>query len=137
MGGDTDDVADDAFEGAERPDGFLENYTDDGSSDDDDAIDAGSADEPDSSVAPRFTAAGLVIAVLAALLSALSLTVSVATYLRPAAQAKMPGHASDAPGSSCASGQALLAWTRTTPAQEGLRRTQGNSNKIYQAEQAF
>ena len=119
MGGDTDDVADDAFEGAERPDGFLENYTDDGSSDDDDAIDAGSADEPDSSVAPRFTAAGLVIAVLAALLSALSLTVSVATYLRPAAQAKMLGHVSDAPGSSCASGQALLAWTRTTPAQEG------------------
>jgi len=123
-------------EGTARPDGFLVGGSDsdsmgsdgggqgaDDCGDTDD--DSGGSDDDDeddgNACAARWSKSGLALAALAALLSALSLAVSVAGYLRPPTDAVHPSPPLRS-GTSCAAGQALLALTRTEPAQPASMR---------------
>jgi hypothetical protein len=114
---------DEEFEGAARPDGFLAHISDSESlgseggshgedEGDDSDVNGGDSDDGDDERSARTSRVGLALATLAALLSALSLAVSVAGYLRPPADAVHPSPPLHS-GKSCASGQALLALTRT------------------------
>jgi hypothetical protein len=119
---------DEEFAGAARPDGFLAHISDseslgsDGGSQsdvegDDSDVDGGGSDDGDDERSARTSRAQvLALATLAALLSALSLAVSVAGYLRPPADAVHPSPPLRS-GTSCASGQALLVLTRTELAE--------------------
>ena len=100
------------FEGAARPDGFLAQISDsdslgsDGGSHGDDEgddsdVNGGDSDDGDNEHSASTSRAGLALATLAALLSALSLAVSVAGYLRPPADAVHPSPPLRS-GTSCA-----------------------------------
>jgi hypothetical protein len=102
-------------EGETRPDGFLTDLTDEEEDENDDS-DNDDDDYHDNSKSLRCSSLGCALAALAFLLSALSLGVSVATFLRPPTQ-QATSLSPPRPGTSCASGEALLALTRTEPAQ--------------------
>ena len=108
---------DNEYAGSSRPDGFLAEESSDA---DEDSQASDADDDNDSDGRHVWSNVGVAIAALAALLSALSLTVSVATYLRPPQQAIHPSP--PLRGTACASGQALLAFTRTEPAHANRMR---------------
>ena len=105
---------DEEDEGETRPDGFLTDLTDEEEDENDDSDN--DDDYHDNSNSLRCSNLGCALAALAFVLSALSLAVSVATFLRPPTQ-QATSLSPPRPGTSCASGEALLALTRTEPAQ--------------------
>ena len=117
------DDDDEGFDGATRPDGFLIDSDEGESLASDDDSDGGDTDDDSDSdddantsthQTLRFSRMSFSLGALAVVLSALSLTVSLASYLRqPEVTHPSPPLRS---GTSCASGQALLALSGTEPA---------------------
>jgi len=107
----------DIFPGAARPDGFLleTESTDESSSDGQDSLGSDNDNLYDERPT-HWSRTGTALAALAALMSAASLAISVAAYIRPPMDAVHPSPPVHS-GAACASGQALLALTRTEPAQ--------------------